>query len=301
MAADLGFDYDTALASNSSFKQQDLEDLKKWLKELDSSTAIPKDIHDKQLLIFYNAGLANVENTKKCIKQYYTMRDNAPEHFDNRDCEEKLMKESLKSLEFFVLPEKTDEGYDVVFHRLVDFEPEKYHSFQACKLLFMTIDAYLYEKGPQPGFIFLFDMRGVRLGHLTRSPLSSVSKFCQYVQEGLPVNMKGIHVMNVTPFFDKVLLLLKPFLRKEVLKMIHLHHANDDMDKFFKECLPKRCVPPDFGGEASDTQSLHLKNNEKIVALKHYFDAEEKHRHTYCKKSKKKSKIENGFQDLNID
>lgn len=98
MAADLEFDYDTALASNPNFKKQDLEDLKKWLKELDSSTAIPKDIHDKQLLIFYNAGLANVENTKKCIKQYYTMRDNAPEHFDNRDCEEKLMKESLKSL-----------------------------------------------------------------------------------------------------------------------------------------------------------------------------------------------------------
>lgn len=35
----------------------------------------------------------------------------------------------------------------------------------------MLIDAYLYDNGPQPGFIFLFDMKGVKLGHLTRSPL----------------------------------------------------------------------------------------------------------------------------------
>lgn len=56
--------------------------------------------------------------------------------------------------------------------------------------------------------------------HIINEYFSSVSKFCHYVQEGLPVNMKGIHVMNVTSFFDKVLLLLKPFLRKEVLKMV---------------------------------------------------------------------------------
>lgn len=98
MAADLGFDYQEALAKNPNFKKEDLETLRKWLEELDSSSVIPKDMHDKQLLIFYNASCMIIEDTKKCIKQYYSIRDSIPEHFDNRDCEEKLMKESLKSL-----------------------------------------------------------------------------------------------------------------------------------------------------------------------------------------------------------
>lgn len=82
---------------------------------------------------------------------------------------------------------------------------------------------------------------------------------------------------------------------------IHLHHANDDMDKFFRECLPKKCVPPDFGGESLDTQTLHKINCEKLTSLKPYFDKEEKHRHSCSKKSKKKSKVESSFQNLNID
>ena len=61
-------------------------------------------------------------------------------------------------------------------------------------------------------------MKGVGLMHLTRINLSSIKKFFQYLQEGVPGKLKAIHILNVVSFFDKILSLIKPFMKAEILK-----------------------------------------------------------------------------------
>lgn len=63
-------------------------------------------------------------------------------------------------------------------------------------------------------------MRHVRIGHLTRVRVSTIRKFFRYVQEGLPAKLCEIHVMNVVSFFDKILHLIKPFMRAEIFKVV---------------------------------------------------------------------------------
>lgn len=37
---------------------------------------------------------------------------------------------------------------------------------------------------------------------------------------GLPAKLQEIHVMNVVSFFDKILSLIRPFMRAEIFKMV---------------------------------------------------------------------------------
>lgn len=63
-------------------------------------------------------------------------------------------------------------------------------------------------------------MKGVGLMHLTRVNLGSIKKFFAYLQEGVPGKLRAIHVLNVVYFFDKILAMIKPFMRAEILKCV---------------------------------------------------------------------------------
>lgn len=63
-------------------------------------------------------------------------------------------------------------------------------------------------------------MRNVRIGHLTRVRVGTIRKFFRYVQEGIPGTLCQIHVLNVVSFFDKILTLIKPFMRAEIFKVV---------------------------------------------------------------------------------
>lgn len=84
----------------------------------------------------------------------------------------------------------------------------------------MSIDANLYTEGCSPGYVFLFDMQGVGLGHLMKLSINSIRKFFEYIQEAMPVRLKAIHVLNTVWFMNKVLALIKPFMKQELYDMV---------------------------------------------------------------------------------
>jgi hypothetical protein len=46
----------------------------------------------------------------------------------------------------------------------------------------MLQDVTLLEDGAVPGFVFVVDMKGTSLGHVTRMSLSSIKKYYMYIQ-----------------------------------------------------------------------------------------------------------------------
>ena len=122
--------------------------------------------------------------------------------------------------EFVSLPVPDNDGNVIIFHRLADTRPSSYMFDDGIKLLGMSLDASLYTEGCTPGYVFLFDMRGVRLGHLTRLSVSSIRRFFEYLQDGLPVRLKGIHVLNAVWFMDKILSLIRPFMKRELFEIV---------------------------------------------------------------------------------
>lgn len=86
--------------------------------------------------------------------------------------------------------------------------------------VYVSAESCLQHNGPRDGAIFLFDMNNVGLMHLTRVNLGSIKKFFAYLQEGVPGKLRAIHVLNVVYFFDKILAMIKPFMRAEILKCV---------------------------------------------------------------------------------
>lgn len=158
-------------------------------------------------------------------------------------------------------------------------------------------DSCLQHNGPRDGAIFLFDMKGVGLWHLSRVNLSSIKKFFAYLQEGVPGKLRAIHVLNVVYFFDKILAMIKPFMRAEILKCVgfsdidilismvmvffgvslqlHLHSSNMDFEKFYRDHIPKSSLPSDFGGDLESVAELHEKHCKEFTRLRSHFMAEE--------------------------
>lgn len=172
----------------------------------------------RQLLLFLDACESVEEAAKVCSSYYETKRKNK-EHFKNRDPEDPKIKQCLLHQDYFFLP-NTPSGDLVIFHRLSSSRASDYVFDEAIKTFFMTIDSCLSKNGPRDGAIFLFDMKNVGLMHLLRVNLSSIRKFFHYVQECVPGKLKAIHVMNVVSFFDKILALIKPFVKAEILKNV---------------------------------------------------------------------------------
>lgn len=79
----------------------------------------------------------------------------------------------------------------------------------------MTVDSCLSSQGPRAGIIFLFDAQNVTLGHIRRITLKSISTFCNYVQESLSGKLEEIHIINALWYFEKIMTLVRPFLKKD--------------------------------------------------------------------------------------
>lgn len=98
MPVEMDFDYATAAKSMDKFSQEDINLLREWTQKTDKSKYIPKDLTDKQLLLFYNACYGDMDKTKICIEKFYCCRKHTPEFFDNRVINSPELKQSLETL-----------------------------------------------------------------------------------------------------------------------------------------------------------------------------------------------------------
>lgn len=82
---------------------------------------------------------------------------------------------------------------------------------------------------------------------------------------------------------------------------LKFHTKNDDLEKFYDTVIPRSSLPPDFGGTAPDTQTLHKKCMQTLLTLEPYFRAEEEQRIAALPDKKRDKAMERAFKNLDID
>lgn len=83
------------------------------------------------------------------------------------------------------LPIKTKEGYKVLCYRLSDTDPSKVNFANAVKAFCMFNDMMISQDTIIEGYIVVFDMKGLRLGHLAKIQLGALRTFMAYIQVSL--------------------------------------------------------------------------------------------------------------------
>ncbi len=82
------------------------------------------------------------------------------------------------------VPKTTPEGYHILIYRLSDTDPAKMNFSDAIRSFCMFNDMRISEDGLTEGYIVVFDMKGLKLGHLAKIHLGSLRAFMSYIQVG---------------------------------------------------------------------------------------------------------------------
>lgn len=135
------------------------------------------------------------------------------------------------------MPKKTPEGYEMLMYRLTDTDPSKIMFADCIKGFCMFNDLRLSEDLLADGYVVVFDMKGVRLSHITRVQLGPLRSFMAYIQEAHPARLKKIYICHAASFVNQVMSLVKPLIKSEMMSLLHFT-TKGPQSLFDKELLP---------------------------------------------------------------
>ncbi|XP_022184857.1 alpha-tocopherol transfer protein [Nilaparvata lugens] len=234
----------------------DVDNIRSWLAH---QPHLPK-LTDEHIMMFLHSCYYSGERTKTTIDNYYTVRAQCSDLFTGWTWD--VLKSSFDMYTMTELPRLTPEGYRVLLYRMRDTDPSKLVFNDALKTFFAFNDVCISEDGLLPGYVVVFDMKGLCLGHLARvsTCMSAVRKFMIYIQDCHPVRLKGVHVINTFSLIDKILCLVKPLMQSDLIQLLHLHPDVNTLNEF----VPLDIMPLDYGGTTKHTDQLHKDTTELI-------------------------------------
>ncbi|KAJ8672998.1 hypothetical protein QAD02_004259 [Eretmocerus hayati] len=287
---------------NPELKEEDLQHLKDWCSK---QSHFPSNLPDPILILFLHANYYRLEPTKVTLENFFTCRTHLTEFFSNRDpIGSKEIRNQMATILLTPLKGKTSEGYDVVYTRLIDFNPERFNYNDGMRLFNMIADLWLIEGGTMKGHVFICDITGVTMAHALRLSPMGIKKYIYYFQEATPLRIKSLHFMNTTSVMDFILGLIKPFLKKELMDVLYLHPTLDSLS----EHVPLEILPNEAGGKAGPMADLYSEVLRNVEDHREFFLEEEKTLRVDESKRTGKPKtasdifgIEGSFKKLDID
>ncbi|XP_052563849.1 alpha-tocopherol transfer protein-like isoform X2 [Culex pipiens pallens] len=232
--------------------------IKEWLS---TQRHLPP-ISDQEIKTFLHSNYYDLEKTKVTIENYYTFRTNCKDFFSNLDLNSEELQRMMTVVDMGILPQTTPEGYKIIVVRLADTDASKFSQISYSKFAAIALEEWLKEDGLAEGHVIIYDFTGCHLGHIAKLGIFPTKNYLYYIQEALPIRMKGMHFANIPSFVDKILLLMKPFMKRELYDVLHLHSTNEALQKF----VPPNCLPSEYGGTAGPFKPFRDEFYGKLLA-----------------------------------
>lgn len=96
--------------------------------------------------------------------------------------------------------------------------------------------------------------------------------FMNTLQEALPVRLCGLHFINTVSFMDKVVAMLRPFMKKELMDVMYLHNT---MDTYLEKHVPQAMMPNEYGGSAGTIKEIQETVYKQLQENSAFFVEEE--------------------------
>ncbi|XP_065221720.1 alpha-tocopherol transfer protein-like isoform X2 [Planococcus citri] len=252
----------------NSITKADIKSIKDWLSK---QRHLP-ELSDRQIAIFIHSCFGALELTKNTIESYYTIRTHAPELFNGRNAKE--VAETNNVIYCIRLEELAPDGCRIFLLGLSDPDPNKFNLANYLRSLFCNLDIMYNEHSFDEGIRIVYDMTGAGFGHLAKFTISILKKAFTYLQDGLPLRLKGIHIFNAIPLVNQFLAVVKPIMKKELYQLIKVHPTNNIESLY--DYVPKDSLPTNFGGKAPSLDELIKLSNEKMKKYEPWFADDEK-------------------------
>ncbi|KAF5273601.1 hypothetical protein FQR65_LT04600 [Abscondita terminalis] len=263
MSLKLGFTADQIVKDGRVTLQQ-IESVRCW----SVTQNLPK-LLDEQIVLFLLSCDNNIELTKNTIISHYAFKHRFPEVFTNRNINSSELQTILKCVGGCELPIRLN-GCTIVINTFIDNNYENFDLTKFVKIICMCYDSFGYDSPPE-GIIVITDCKNFTPMFLTKLKISLLKAVTEYVQEGAPVRIKGLHIVNCGLAMDMAYKIIKPFINREAHERIHLHRNDDQIHSF----IPKKYLPKEYGGDLESISVYQQKGIEKLMRLQEYFELEE--------------------------
>ncbi|XP_063240214.1 alpha-tocopherol transfer protein-like [Bacillus rossius redtenbacheri] len=290
-----------AYQSNAKLKEEDVENLKEWLIKQYHLPAIS----EKKMIMFLHACDYMMEATKRTIDSHYTIKTQFPELWSDMDPMLPELQRAMQVMQCAQMPSRDARGHLVLVMRLSDADASRYSHVEVAKTQVMLMELVLWLHGPFcPGLVVVVDEKLSTFGHAARTSMSALRKHFTFLKEGFPGKIVGFHVINCVSIAEKVVSLIKPFVKIDLLDKLKFHRGG--LDSLYKY-IPQEILPFEYGGNAGSFEDLHKKTMEVMMQHRDWFLEEEKlrvdesKRTSMDKNSKTKSVISGSFKKLDID
>ncbi|KAL1403302.1 hypothetical protein pipiens_001799 [Culex pipiens pipiens] len=234
--------------------RKDVDALFEWIKQQPRFPAFTLN----HAHLFLHACHWVIEDAKKALQKYAHIHATAPDIFDNRDILSSGVQLVLNMTHMVSLPKLTPEGYRLLCYRLSETDPSRMNFAEAVKTFCMFNDVQISKDGPIDGYIVVFDMKGVRLGHLARVQFGPLRTFMSYIQDAHPVRLRKIYIVHTASFINQVMSLIKPLIRSELLGLLQFCSSGPI------DILPAELLPKDYGGPLTELAAMHAEQKKEI-------------------------------------
>ncbi|ALC49531.1 CG3091, partial [Drosophila busckii] len=232
------------------------------------------------LLRFLKCMQYDIDKTKALIELNYNIRNRNPNLFIDRNMEDAMTAKGLKVSDLLILPGLTPERHKLLLFRMTDFDPNTRNSVEETKIFFMMADARFTSPDVEhkqassttadnaaaaesrtnlcpddiaEGDVQIVDISGYTMRHLAHVSIFVLRVYMKFLQEAYPSQLRAIHIINCPSFLDRMMAMMKPFIREEVYQMINYH--TEGMESLY-QLVPKDMLPLEYGGKAGTIAEL---------------------------------------------
>ncbi|XP_011705754.1 PREDICTED: alpha-tocopherol transfer protein-like, partial [Wasmannia auropunctata] len=138
----------------------------------------------------------------------------------------------------------------------------------------MLNDMYCLMDGTTNGYVIFFDASNLTFGHITRMNPFGFKKYLYYLQEAAPFCIKEVHVINAPTVIELVMNMIKPFMKKELLDVMHFYSSLENVSKYIS--VDK--LPNESGGKAGPIRELAEIQMKKVEKYREWFLLDERTR-----------------------
>ncbi|PNJ86188.1 TTPAL isoform 5, partial [Pongo abelii] len=171
-------------------------------------------LDDAFLLRFLRARKFDYDRALQLLVNYHSCRRSWPEVFNN--LKPSALKDVLASGFLTVLPHTDPRGCHVVCIRPDRWIPSNYPITENIRAIYLTLEKLIQSEETQDGF---------------------------------PIRIKAVHVVNEPRIFKGIFAIIKPFLKEKIANRFFLHGS--DLNSLHTN-LPRSILPKEYGGTAGE-------------------------------------------------
>ncbi|XP_056630329.1 uncharacterized protein LOC130440944 [Diorhabda sublineata] len=230
--------------------------LAKWIIQ---SNLPEEESSRKKIEIFLFNTKMNMEKTKRCLENYYTLRTEHSNFFGKMIPNTNLYNEVKKISRPIVMPDLTSDLCRIVIFRLEKCEDLQCDAEFYQLLTMMGVELRLDRGDCFYSHILIIDLSYFEPKHL----LKYTPRVCSfYAKLFLAINLrlKNIHIVNPSTIIDKVLTFFKLFLPSKFHGKLVIHSSYESLYAF----IPKNYLPSNYGGTQISIEKIQDRWCEEI-------------------------------------